>query len=156
MYWRLTRREFEMTKGEGNKSALKELVLAGSSTGVIAYWNDEPIGWCSVAPREDFSTLGRSRILKPVDEQQVWSIVCLFVAKKHRRQGVSRALVEGTVSYCREHGVRIVEAYPVDPRKPSIPDVFAYTGLLPTFQQCGFEEVARRSETRPIMRLRIA
>jgi GNAT superfamily N-acetyltransferase len=155
MYWRLTRKEFEVTKGEGNKFALKELVLAGSSTGVIAYRSDEPIGWCSVAPREDFSTLGRSRILKPVDEQQVWSIVCLFVARKHRRQGVSRALVEGAVGHCREHGVRIVEAYPVDPRKPSIPDVFAYTGLLATFQQCGFEEVARRSETRPIMRLRI-
>ncbi len=41
----------------------------------------------------------------------------------------------------------------MEPKKTSIPDPFAFHGLSVTFRQTGFVEVARRSETRPIMRL---
>lgn len=159
MYWRLSRYEFEQHKGEGNRAALKSLVYSGDVPGILAYLVDDdlniprkPVGWCSIAPRETFLVLNRSRILKPVDGQQVWSIVCFFIGKSYRRKGVSKALLQAAVNYAAMNGAKIVEGYPVEPRKNSSPDVFVYTGLAVAFQQVGFIEVARRSETRPIMR----
>lgn len=152
MWWRLPRQEFVQGKGEGNKRAIRRLVAAGGTPGILAYSGGEPVGWCSVAPRESFPVLDRSRILKRVDDQPVWSVVCFFVAKKHRRQGLAVKLLEAAAAYAEERGARIVEGYPVEPKKGDMPDVFVYTGLASAFRKAGFVEVARRSETRPVMR----
>ena len=75
MYWRIPRKDFQQNYGEGNKQALKKISEAGIVPGILAYHDGKPAGWCSVAPRADFSVLGRSPTLKPVDDQPVWSIV---------------------------------------------------------------------------------
>lgn len=152
MWWRLKRSEFDAQKGEGNRLAMKAIVESGEVPGILAYSGGEPVGWCSIGPREVFGSLQRSRILKPVDEQPVWSVVCFYVVKEYRRKGVTGALLRAAVDYARAHGARIVEGYPVDPVKPTMPDPFVYHGLASTFRKAGFVEVARRSETRPIMR----
>jgi GNAT superfamily N-acetyltransferase len=152
MWWRLTAREFDAQKGEGNRRAMKAIVDSGRVPGILAYHEGYAVGWCSVAPREEFPRLGRSRILKPVDDEPVWSVVCFFIAKSHRRRGVARRLLEAALDYVRESGGRIVEGYPVEPEKSSIPDLSAYHGLASMFRSAGFKEVARRSETRPMMR----
>ena len=152
MYWRLTRAQYEEQHGELNRRNIKALVDSGNVPGIIAYVGEEPVGWCSVAPRQEFSTLGRSRILKPVDEQPVWSVVCFFVARSQRRKGLTVELLKAAVNFARTSGARIVEGYPVEPKAGKAPDVFVYTGLLSAFTQAGFTEVLRRSETRPIMR----
>ena len=149
---RLTRAQYERQKGEGNRRALRALVHAGQVPGILAYLDGQPVGWCSIGPRESFSALARSRILRPVDEQAVWSIVCFFVRREQRGKGLSVALIEGAVEYARTRGARIVEAYPVEPRKTPMPAVFAYTGIAAAFRKAGFEAVARRSEGRPVMR----
>jgi len=152
MWWRLKRSEFERQKGEGNRKAMKRIVESGEVPGILAYTGDRPIAWCSVAPRETYPVLERSRILKRVDDEPVWSIVCFFVAKPFRGKGVNRKLLRAAIEHVRKQGGKIVEAYPVEPKKDRIPDVFAYTGLASTFRNAGFVEVLRRSETRPIMR----
>ena len=152
MWWRLTRSQFEKQKGEENKKALARIVDSGQTPGLLAYADGQPIAWCSVAPREAFPRLERSRILKRVDDQPVWSVVCFFVGKPFRRKGVTVRLLEAAVEYAKEHGAKIVEGYPVEPRKTSTPDAFAFTGLASAFRKVGFVEVLRRSETRPIMR----
>jgi len=153
MFWRLKHSEFELLKGDGNRALLKAIVVSGDVPGILAYQDDQPVGWCSVAPRLDYSALERSRILKPVDDQSVWSVVCFFIERKHRRQGLMLGLLEAAVGYARQGGARIVEGYPKDPQEGSTsPDVFVYTGLLSAFQKAGFVEVARRSPTRPVMR----
>ena len=152
MWWRLTGREFDGQKGEGNRRAMKAIVDSGRVPGILAYHEGHPVGWCSVAPREEFPRLGRSRILKPVDDEPVWSVVCFFIAKSYRRRGVARRLLKAALDYVRDCGGRIVEGYPVEPKKSGIPDLFAYHGLASMFRSAGFKEVARRSETRPIMR----
>jgi GNAT superfamily N-acetyltransferase len=96
--------------------------------------------------------LDRSPVLKRVDDQPVWSVVCFFIARPYRHQGVSLQLLQAALDYAQENGARIVEGYPVEPKKGSTPEVFAYTGLVSMFLQLGFVEVARRSETRPLMR----
>ncbi len=159
MYWRQTRSEYERFKGEANRLALQVLVKSGEIPGLIAYAQSSaeaapplPVGWISVGPRAAFSTLQRSRILKPVDDRSVWSIVCFFIKKRFRRQGLTAQLIRAALLYAGSHGAQIVEAYPVEPRTGIVPDVFAYTGFPGPFIKSGFIEVARRSETRPVMR----
>jgi GNAT superfamily N-acetyltransferase len=153
MWWRLKRSQFEKKKGAGNKRAMKAMVRNGEVPGILAYAGKEPIGWCAVAPREDYGTLERSRILKPVDDQPVWSVVCFFVERAHRGSGVSVELLKAAVAHAERHGAQIVEGYPVEPKQDRMPDAFAWFGLASAFERAGFEEVARRSPTRPIMRI---
>lgn len=152
MWWRLSRSEFNKQKGEGNKRALKKIVNSGEIPGILAHSDSEPIGWCAVAPREVFPALERSRVLKRVDDKKVWSVVCFFVAKPFRHKGVTAELLEAAVQYASDQRGRIVEGYPVEPKGRKTADAFAYTGLASAFRKAGFIEVARRSETRPIMR----
>jgi GNAT superfamily N-acetyltransferase len=151
MYWRLPRHEYESIRGEGARLALKKLVESGAAPGILAYADGAPIGWCALAPREAYPVLERSRILKRVDSQPVWSIVCFFVARRWRRKGLTVRLLQAAVEFARERGATIIEGYPVEP-KEQWPDAFVYTGLASAFRKAGFVQVARRSETRPIMR----
>lgn len=155
MWWRLRRSEFEELKGDGNKQMMENLIQSGEIPGIIAYYNNRPVGWCSVSPRERFSALERSRILKRIDEKPVWSIVCFFIAKPYRKNGLTRELLNFAIKYCTEQGAKIIEGYPIQPEKSNTPDVFAWTGFASAFQKVGFKEVARRSQTRPIMRYEI-
>ncbi len=152
MLWRLRRPDFERQKGRGNQRAMRKIVESGVSPGLLAYLGKKAVGWCAVAPRPEYPALARSRILKPVDDQPVWSVACLFVARPHRRQGVSVALLQAAVTHVRRHGGGIVEGYPQEPKTERMPDVFAWTGLASAFRKAGFEEVSRPTPTRPIMR----
>lgn len=151
MYWRLMNKEYEARKGAANHHALRDIVESGPAPGLLAYQDRRPIGWCAVAPRDAYGRLGRSRILAPVDDRAVWSIVCFFVEKGQRGRGVTVALLEAAVRYAAARGARVVEGYPVEPKKETMPPVFAFTGLASAFRRAGFREVARRSPTRPIM-----
>jgi GNAT superfamily N-acetyltransferase len=152
MYWRLSHAQFEIHKGEQNRKSMKRIVDRGEIPGILAYLNRRPIGWCAVAPRKKYVRLERSRLLKPIDEQPVWSIVCLLVDKEFRRSGVSVALLRAAADYVRLSGGRILEGYPIEPRTSRMPDVFAWTGIASAYRRAGFIEQARRSATRPIMR----
>jgi len=152
MYWRLPRKEYERRKGAGNRRALRKLAGSKTPPGLLAYLDGEPVGWCALAPRNDYPVLDRSRVLARVDDKPVWSVACFFVARRHRSRGVSRALVRAAVAFAKKKGAKIVEGYPVEPRKGRAPDVFLWTGLPGTFLSAGFKEVARRSPTRPIVR----
>ena len=152
MWYRLKRSKFEKQKGEGNRKAMKTHVDGGNVPGIIAYRYGKPVAWCAVAPREDFSALERSRILKQIDDKPVWSIVCFFVEKNHRRQGLNIALLIAAIDFAKQRGAEILEGYPVEPKKNPMPDVFAFYGLASAFKKAGFKECLRRSETRPIMR----
>ena len=151
MHWRMLHAEFERQKGNGNKRAMKKLVDSGKVPGILAYLKKEPVGWCSIGPRKEFVRFEKSRIFKPVDDQEVWSLNCLFVAREHRRSGVSRHLIEAAVAHAARKGAKIVEAYPFEPNKGSQPDPFVWTGLASSYFEAGFKEVARRSPTRPIV-----
>jgi GNAT superfamily N-acetyltransferase len=155
MFWRLPRKEFNARKGEGNRSAMKALVESGVIPGLLGYLDGRPVGWCSLAPREQFPALARSRVLQPVDDQPCWSVSCLFVRRSHRNRGVATLLLGAAVEYVKGKGVRFLEGYPVEPRtgKP-VPAAFAWTGIPKAFTANGFSEAARRSPTRPIMRFK--
>ena len=152
MYWRLTRAEYEHKKGTGNKKAFKRIVDSGRPPGLLAFTDGKPVAWCAIGPRENYPTLERSRVLARIDGEPAWSVTCFFVARPFRRQGITVELLKAATAFARKNGARVVEGYPVEPRKGRMPDVFAYTGLPSAYRKAGFEEVLRRSETRPIMR----
>jgi len=154
MAWRLRNSEFQEKKGLRNKHGLRAIVEAGMPSGVLAYAGKTPVGWCAIAPRQDYVRLESSRVLSPVDERPVWSVSCFYVARDRRRTGISVRLLESAVQYACRRGAKIVEGYPLDIPKPQ-PDVFVWTGLASAFRKAGFHEVARRSPTRPIMRYEI-
>ena len=152
MYWRLSNKDFAAMKGDTNRKVMRSIVDAGEVPGIVAYVDDQPAGWCSVAPRQVFPRLENSRVARRVDDELVWSVVCFFVHKEYRRLGVSEALLKAAVNFAGEHGAKIVEGYPVEPKEENMPAVFAYYGLASTFRAVGFVVVARRSERRPYMR----
>ncbi len=152
MFWRLDHATFERQKGAANRKAMKRIVAAGEIPGILAYVNSKPIGWCAVAPRDKYFRLERSRVLAPIDGEKVWSIVCLFVERSFRRRGISSALIRAAGEFVGERGGKMVEGYPIEPRKGSAPDAFVWTGLASAFRRAGFTELERRSPTRPIMR----
>jgi len=152
MLWRLSRSVFEQQKGEKNKKAMKRIVDSGEVPGILAYSEGQPVGWCALAPRERYPALERSRILKRIDDEPVWSVICFFIAKPHRQKGVSIELLKAAVEYAKKHGAKIIEGYPIQPKKDKMPEVFAYPGLASAYRKARFSEMLRRSETRPIMR----
>lgn len=155
MWWRLKRSEFEKKKGKDNKKAMKAIVYGGEVPGILAYDEGKPIGWCSVAPRDSFPVLNRSRILKKIDETPVWSIVCFFIEKKHRNKQVSVQLLQAAIEYVKQRGGKVLEGYPIEPKKDRMSSAFAWTGFASAFRKAGFVERIRRSETRPIMRFHL-
>jgi len=153
MWWRVEKRsDWERDKGAGNKRAFKKVVRRGAEPGLLAYHDGRAVGWCAVARREEYPSLERSRVAARVDDAPVWSLSCLFIHKDYRRHGLSVALLKAAAEFVRERGGKIVEGYPVIPKKKEMPGVFAFTGLLAAFEKAGFKEVARRSATRAVMR----
>lgn len=95
---------------------MHEVVTRGTSIGVLAYDGDEPIGWCSIAPRESYVKLRRSRTMPRVTDPETttWTVLCFFVPRPRRGTGVTRALLEGAIAYARAQGAAVVEGYPYD------------------------------------------
>lgn len=143
------------TLTQARRARLEALAGAkGVPPGLIGYRGKTPVGWISLGPREDFAKLRRSPVMKPVDEQPVWSIVCFVVPAEYRGQGVARELLEGAVAWAAARGVRLLEAYPIDKRERSHAE-FLWHGAKSMFDAAGFSEVARRKPQRPVVRLQL-
>ena len=152
MWWRLKRSEFAMGTGQKNRRMMKRIVDSGEVPGLLAYADGIPVGWCSVAPRDVYPVLDRSWTLKRVDHEPVWSVVCFFVARRFRSKGLMASLLRAAVEYATEHGAKIIEGYPVDPRNRRMSGTELFPGAMSTFRKMGFVEAIRRSPGRPIMR----
>ena len=156
MWWRLPRPDFRAGKGTGNRAAMRKLVHAGVVPGILAYRGGRPVAWCSVAPRQEFPALDRSRVFARVDASPVWSISCFFVSREARRSGITVKLIEAAAAYARRKGAWIIEGYPVVPTAAGTADAFAFTGLASSFRKAGFTEAARRSERSAVYRRTLA
>jgi GNAT superfamily N-acetyltransferase len=152
MWWRLKRSDFTKSSGQKNKRMMERIVDSGEVPGILAYVDSILIGWCSVASREAYPVLERSRTLKRIDDEHVWSVVCFFVARSFRRKSLMTSLLEAATTYANEHGAKIVEGYPVEPKGRRMSGSEGFTGMVSAFRRAGFVEVLRRSPGRPIMR----
>lgn len=163
-FYRVRSVDFRTGSAAANRAVLEKATDAtaaeGRAPGLIAYRDGEAIGWVSVGPRDDYERLQHSKVLAPIDDRPVWSIVCFVVARRARGQGVARALLDAAIAFARDHGATLLEAYPADTDGARISAANAFKGTVPMFEQAGFEVVERRqanraSAPRPIVRREI-
>jgi GNAT superfamily N-acetyltransferase len=121
---------------------MKDLVFSGTIPGILAYADGLAVGWCSIAPREDFGSLEKSRTLKRLDDRSVWLIVCFFVQKAFHSKGLKGEIIQGAIEYAKQKGAKIIEAYTAIPERKRSP-IEMYMGSLNTFLTAGFNEVAK-------------
>jgi GNAT superfamily N-acetyltransferase len=155
MWWRIKGNEFEANGNAGNRAAIQEIVQQGPAPGLLAYRDGTPVGWLSLGPRPDFGRVERSPLFKAVDDTPVWSIVCFFIHKDFRRQGVAKALLEAAIDYAQAQGAPALEAYPIDLDQADGShqgEAAIFTGTANFFGRAGFEIVRRSKPARPMMR----
>ena len=162
-YVRLTNAAFSAASAaerrDVHRAAVRAAAADGRAAGLIAYHDDEPVGWVSFDRREAYDRLS-SRLLGPVDDRPVWSVVCFVVAASARRSGVAARLLDAAVAFARDHGVTTLEAYPVDPASSTATtrsSASLWRGTVPMFEDAGFRTVELRRQSassapRPIMR----
>ena len=146
--------EFESVGAE-RKHALGDLVDGGVVPGLIGYLDGAPAGWISLGPREGYAKLRRSQIMKPVDDTACWSVICTYVPRQYRGQGLQHKLLAAAIDYARASGATVLESYPVDQQGKVDPNGLFF-GSRELYARAGFTEVVRRSPTRLVMRLTLS
>lgn len=118
------------------------LVQENVPIGVLAYDSNKPVGWCSVAPRETYLRLRRSRAMPRVTppDTPTWTILCFFVARPYRGKGVSAVLLDGAITYAQSRGARVIEGYPLDTAGNSS----RHRGHSSLFKKAGFQRDGSR------------
>jgi GNAT superfamily N-acetyltransferase len=160
-YFRVRGRSWANATPESNRRELEGLAARDprehSAPGLVAYRDDRAIGWVSLGRREDYDRLAYSKVLAPIDDTPVWSIVCFVVSRRARGKGVAAALLDAAIVYARGRGASMLEAYPVDTGDGRVSAASAFHGTLSMFERAGFQIVARRqwntsTPVRPIVR----
>lgn len=132
---------------------------ADTTSGLVAYLEDEPVGWCAVEPRPSYVHLLRySRVpwdgrTEDRSDPTVWAVTCVFTRAGHRRRGVSRFLVQAAADFARLRGARVVEGYPMTTTNAI--DEELHVGTVGSFLAAGFTEVSRPTPRRAVMRLQL-
>ncbi len=165
-WFKLEKHEWRAASRDERADRLRTQAACGNpdsptTSGLIAYVGDEPVGWCAVEPRSAYLRLRKARTPwtgrdeDPADDS-VWAVTCFQVRAGFRRRGVSAALARASVEFARERGARAVEGYPtvIEPGK-SAPESNLYVGTVGVFEQAGFVEVAAPSTRRRVMRVEL-
>lgn len=159
-WFRMSRREFEQASAPDRERELRVQCERTPPPGVVAYLDDEPVGWCAAAPRTEYPVLQRSTVGRATPDataDDVWTVSCFVVRVGFRRRGVAGALLAGAVELARSNGARVVEGFPVDPSaRKSTSSAELYHGTVTLFEKAGFEVAARPTPTRAVVRLALA
>jgi GNAT superfamily N-acetyltransferase len=130
---------------------------SGTTSGLVAYLDAQPVGWCAVEPRTAYAGLLRvyrvsweGREEDKADDS-VWAVTCLFTRAGFRKRGVSRALVRAAVDFARERGARAIEGYPMTTTDVILEEL--HVGTVNVFVASGFAEVSRPTLRRVVMRI---
>jgi GNAT superfamily N-acetyltransferase len=151
MRWRMPSGQYRRSSKQERVAALEDRVRRKIPIGVLAYAESEPIGWCSVAPRETCEALERYRALERIDASGVWSVVCFFVDARFRRRGIRTGLVRAAIDYAKSCGGQLIEAYPAEPGAA----LYGYMGNRELFESVGFRDATPPARKRWIFRRRL-
>lgn len=160
MYFRRRGLSWSNSTAAENRRGLESLAKDDPAPGLVAYDGDTAVGWVSLGPRESYDRLANAKVLAPVDERPVWSIVCFVVSGRTRGKGVAAAMLDAAIDYARQHGATTLEAYPVATERGRVPAAHAFHGVQSMYERAGFTVVDVRqwnkaSPPRPIMRLEL-
>jgi len=140
--WRLSSKENRELRGTDRADKVRELCSRELAPGVLAHIAGEVAGWAGIAPRSELHPFANSRKIPHIDDLPVWSLWCIRVRPGFRKQGVTRALIDGAVDYARASGAPAVESYPVDNAGQRVDLTMAYVGTRRMFERAGFTKAA--------------
>jgi GNAT superfamily N-acetyltransferase len=134
---------------------------AGTTSGLVAYLDGDPVGWCAVAPRTAYPRLllktrvpwdGRA---EDKTDDGVWAVTCFVTRKGFRRRGISRALARAAVDFARERRARALEGYPMITQPGQEISLLSelHVGSSSIFADAGFAEVSHPTLRRVVMRI---
>lgn len=139
--YRIPSKDNTSLQGQDRGALVRRLCREDPPPGVLAYDDDEVVGWAAVHPRADTS-FARNRKIPHIDDVDVWSVWCLRVRPGYRGGGVSHHLLAGAVEFAREHGAPAIEGYPVDNDGKKVDLTMAYVGTRKLFERAGFTKAA--------------
>lgn len=150
MAWRPLPGNRQKASNADRKQAMQRIVKQGTPVGVLAYEGQTPVAWCSIAPRSTYTPLGGDEYTG-VAENHIWSLVCFFVPRARRGEGIGKQLLAAAIKTALKHGARVVESYPVDPDSPS----YRFMGFVDVFKKAGFKETGRAGKRRHVMHIKV-
>lgn len=162
-WFKLTKSEWDATPVAVRAERLRQQTGCdrndGPTSGLIAYVDGEPAGWCAVEPRTAYPRLAQMRVPwtgrdEDKDDPGVWSVTCFVTRKQFRRLGVAAVLLAEAVEVARRGGGRAVEGYPIDldgAGETRLDDL--YVGTTSLFAKAGFQRVSQPTSRRAVMRL---
>ena len=165
MFFRVRARDSSGWDSAANRQALEKVTRlseagTGPVPGLVGYVDGRPVGWVSLGPREDYERLAFSKVLHPIDDRPVWSIVCFVVQRAHRGKGLAAALLQAAIDFARHSGATTLEAYPIHESRGKLAAATVYPGTQAMFERAGFRVVDLRqfnasTPLRPIVRLEL-
>ncbi len=163
-YFKTTPAQWRALRVDERADRLREQTGCGhprtaATSGLVAYLDGEPAGWCAVEPRPVYVHLLGSRVVwaarneDPADDG-VWAVTCFVTRTGFRRRGVAAALAVAAVGFARERGARAIEGYPmITHAGREITWGELYVGSRSMFADAGFTEVSRPTRRRVVMRI---
>lgn len=163
-YFRMAPAEWSASRLEERAARFREQTACGqpgasSTSGLVAYLDGEPAGWCAVEPRSVYSHLLGSRVVwagrdEDRGDDSVWALTCFVTRAGFRRRGISAALTAASVGFAGDCGARAVEGYPMITQPgQQITWGELYVGSRSAFADAGFTEVSRPTRRRCVMRI---
>jgi GNAT superfamily N-acetyltransferase len=128
-----------------------------TTSGLVAYVDGEPAGWCAVEPRTAYTGLVRNNRVpwegraEDKADDSVWAVTCFFTRVGFRKRGVSRALASAAVDFARDRGARAIEGYPITTKQVILEEL--HVGTEGVFADAGFAVVSRPTLRRVVMRI---
>lgn len=127
------------------------------TSGLVAYLDATPAGWCAVEPRTAYSGLLRNNRVpwsgraEDKTDDSIWAVTCIFTRAGFRRRGVGRALALASVDFARERGARALEGYPITTTDVILEEL--HVGTRAMYEGAGFIEVSSPTLRRVVMRI---
>jgi GNAT superfamily N-acetyltransferase len=157
MWPRMPGKDFKAMPREARREAFRRIVGTGPPPGLLAYEEGVPVGWVAVGPRPTLARFNAGKTSRPVegkdepDPARIHAISCFYIRPGHRKRGLMGRLAEAAVDFAKRSGAAAVEVCAIEPEK-HLQWGEGYVGVASVFRPLGFEEVARRSPRRPLMR----
>jgi GNAT superfamily N-acetyltransferase len=153
MWWRMPGADWKAVPREEKRDRFRAIVDSGPPPGVLAYDGPSAVGWCAIGPRTTLPRMNTSRVAAPLEAiEGVWAVNCFYVRSSYRGAGLMAGLLDAATAFAASQGARIIEACPIDTGRKLVWGE-GFVGIASVFRAAGFGEVARRSPTRPLMRL---
>jgi GNAT superfamily N-acetyltransferase len=128
-----------------------------TTSGLVAFLDGEPAGWCAVEPRPAYPRMAKSMRVpwdgrsEDKDDENVWAVTCFVTRAGFRKRGITHALARAAVEDARERRARALEGYPITTKDVILSEL--HVGTIGAFQASGFTEVGRPTPRRAVMRI---